>query len=351
MMVRPKTAIPYKLYVSENDYSYFYETTIKEFKEQLLAIPLGDTLKGPILVDTRRLYGHIEFTRAIDYGWIVTLRKDFEGIANLFMSYENRQIFLKTVGLDQSGKVVQTILNGSMMDRIREKGGVLIEVKILEDHITERCQTANQISRMYKEQLLSELERMFNSGLFADFTLIVLGEKVQAHKNILAASSKYFAALFKSEMIESLTDCLVVNDSKPSTIRATLQYIYTGQVTKPDFRRLGLENYEDVDFYSDLLIAADKYQLDDLKSFCEGLLCDLVNEKSLDNLVLLTSRLNLDKLRKSIAKFALGPITRNIASCRNTRNIEEDDEDREDEQHREEREDQEGQEDQEDQEG
>lgn len=247
----------------------------------------------------------MEFTRILDDGWIVTFRNEFEGSANIHI--KNVVTHVNTSGLDQSGKVTRTILTSQKIKNLRPSSDEYLEVKILDDRIAERCQTANQISSMYKENLLGEPEEVLNSGLFADFTLIVSGEELPAHKIILASSSKYFKALFYSQMIESQIDRLEVNDSKPSTIRALLEYIYTGQIRKPDFIKLGLENYKDVDFYTDLLIAADKYQHDDLKLFGERQICQLVNEKSLDELMIVASRLDLEKLRKNIANFILRP--------------------------------------------
>ncbi|KAG8181914.1 hypothetical protein JTE90_012470 [Oedothorax gibbosus] len=111
------------------------------------------------------------------------------------------------------------------------------------------------------DTLLFDLQHLYNSKMFSDFTLRVGDEEFKAHKNILCARSSVFNTMLNCEMEEKLTNCVKITDFDPPTVRKMLNYIYCGQVED-------LTPEVALQLYS----AAEKYNLQDLKDICDGYL-------------------------------------------------------------------------------
>ena len=105
-----------------------------------------------------------------------------------------------------------------------------------------------------REDYLKLLETSQNS----DVTFIVNGEKIKAHKTILAARSDYFRNMFDADMRENLSNEVEITDADPAVFRALLEHVYAG-IDPP------------VEIALDVLVIADKYGLEHLKRLCEGL--------------------------------------------------------------------------------
>lgn len=94
---------------------------------------------------------------------------------------------------------------------------------------------------------------MLNDELFADINLKTRdGKMLKAHKSILASRSPMFFDLFKSEM-QSVSNLEITDSEK--TMKEILRYIYCEKVNLDEVTR-------------DLILAAHKYQLEDLKELC-----------------------------------------------------------------------------------
>jgi speckle-type POZ protein len=90
---------------------------------------------------------------------------------------------------------------------------------------------------------------------YADFVFKVENEKIAAHKNILAARSPVFDAMFQHNMLENRTNEAEIKDVTPAAFKALLQFIYTGHC------KVG-------NLAEELLIAANKYDIQELKQIC-----------------------------------------------------------------------------------
>jgi len=94
----------------------------------------------------------------------------------------------------------------------------------------------------------------------SDVTLQVGDEAFPAHKAILSARSQVFASMFDHDMIEQQSNVVEIDDMEPLVMRHFLHFVYTGE--------LGASL--DVQLAKDLFIAADKYQVQQLKTYCEA---------------------------------------------------------------------------------
>jgi speckle-type POZ protein len=136
--------------------------------------------------------------------------------------------------------------------------------------------------------ILRQLEESFEKMLFSDFTFIVRGQKFAAHKNILSMRSPVFAAMFQHPTKEMLSGNVEVEDINPDVFQELLRYLYTGltrstalDVTAPE-----------------LLAAADKYLLEDLKTRCETHLIRQMSSQNCLNMLTLTAHHPAEHLKK-----------------------------------------------------
>lgn len=111
---------------------------------------------------------------------------------------------------------------------------------------------------MYSDQILSLLE----TGSFSDVVLTDGKSKnIRAHRNILCARSVLFRAMFKHNMQESKDGIVYITDIDFSVLQEMVRYMYSGVLRSID-----------VTLTHDLFVAADKYNLQELKVMCTNLM-------------------------------------------------------------------------------
>jgi speckle-type POZ protein len=99
--------------------------------------------------------------------------------------------------------------------------------------------------------------KFFNSKELSDYTCVSSdGFSIPVHSVILAGQSPVLNALFTSKMKESQTKTIYISDIDATVLREMLRFVYTGRV----------ENLEAN--ASSLIMAADKYDMKDLKNLC-----------------------------------------------------------------------------------
>ena len=98
------------------------------------------------------------------------------------------------------------------------------------------------------------------------------GESVGSHVNILSSRSPVFAAMFTHDMKETITRQVKIEDIQPDIFKQLLYYMYAGQLEK----RMGRKSAKL------LYVAADKYDIEDLKNEC---VCHLTTSIHLYNVL------------------------------------------------------------------
>lgn len=111
--------------------------------------------------------------------------------------------------------------------------------------------------------------KLHQDNEFADVTLNVNGRELKAHKCMLAIRSPVFHRMFSTDMLESKTNIVNIDDISQDVFVQLLKYIYTGTA--------------DVSKYAtELFLAAEKYLIDDLKEECKEI---INNHISIDNCI------------------------------------------------------------------
>ncbi|XP_046455347.1 speckle-type POZ protein B-like [Daphnia pulex] len=128
------------------------------------------------------------------------------------------------------------------------------------------------------DQLVAQLEELYDNMKFSDITVNVRGRRFQAHKNILATRSTVFAAMFEHPTKENLTHQVEIKDVDPAVFGEILRYIYTGRLSESTMRKMS----------AGILAAADKYLLEQLKMECETQLIHRMSAENCLELLLIT---------------------------------------------------------------
>ena len=111
--------------------------------------------------------------------------------------------------------------------------------------------------------LLRQLGEAFNHQAHCDVLFQLGTETIGAHVAVLTARSPVFAAMFQHDMQETKTRRVHISDIDPPVFKQLLHYLYAGKA--PELR-------VDNELAQPLLLAADKYDVSDLRDECQSLL-------------------------------------------------------------------------------
>ena len=156
-----------------------------------------------------------------------------------------------------------------------------------------------------KNKVVEDPGRVFFDKEFTDIKIQCEGQSFDCHMVILAARSPVFKAMFQSDMKETQTQKVTIDDFKAEVVGEMLNFIYTGNVSSQDAI---------LDIASELLKVADKYQLDLLKNICEESLCSTLKVINCVEYLVLGDMYNAVKLKK----IAMRLVVQNADSISNT---------------------------------
>ena len=132
---------------------------------------------------------------------------------------------------------------------------------------------------------------LLSSGESSDVTLVIGRKELKAHKFVLSTRSPVFKTMFQVDMKEKLTNRVKIEDVELPVFQEMLTFMYTGK--SPNLKSMT----------SELLFAADKYQLDRLKLMCEEELCSKLNATNASQTLELADRHNATQLKEFCRDF------------------------------------------------
>lgn len=140
---------------------------------------------------------------------------------------------------------------------------VMLEQDMIEDEEEVlKKETSNRL------QEFDTFEKLFSNKAFSDVTITAKGKNFKLHKCILSTRSSVFEAMFRNDMKERNQNTVEIKDIKYKILQELFRYMYTGTVN----------NIEKI--VDELLIAADKYNVEGLKSLCEDIVCNELDENN-----------------------------------------------------------------------
>ena len=117
--------------------------------------------------------------------------------------------------------------------------------------------------------LISRLKDLYLAEQNVDVTLICGdGEKIRAHSAVLMAMSPVFRVMFSGDFREKITGVCIILDFEGTIIRHLVNYMY------------GIDNLLTLHEVLEVLVAADKYDVTELKSDCIDCLLFNVNRRT-----------------------------------------------------------------------
>lgn len=125
--------------------------------------------------------------------------------------------------------------------------------------------------------LSTSFETMYNNEKYSDYTLITAdGEPIPVHKNILASRSQVFATMMENkEFIEGKEKKALIDDIDSKALREFLRFLYCGRVNEIETVAV------------DLIYAAEKYGLKDLKPLCvQSMIKSISCDNAIETLIL-----------------------------------------------------------------
>lgn len=136
-----------------------------------------------------------------------------------------------------------------------------------------------------------DFENLLETGNFSDVKLLVGSKEFLAHKCILSTRSRVFSAMFTHEMTEQIANTVNIPDIEPEVMQEVLRFIYVGKV----------KNLETL--ACDILAAADKYEIQGLKTVCEEVIIDCLDVDNVAAILHLVDRYDIEKLKASALEF------------------------------------------------
>jgi speckle-type POZ protein len=157
----------------------------------------------------------------------------------------------------------------------------------------------------------SNMRRHFNKLLETkvgtDVTFMVDGETFVAHRCVLAARSAVFMAELFGSMEEGMTDNVIqIKDMESSIFKALLRFIYTDSWPKMEEVPSSMEvegDVQEITWLQQLLVAADRYDLQRLKSMCEEQLAGHIGLCSVTTILTLAQQQHCSELKEACLEF------------------------------------------------
>ncbi|XP_014227850.1 speckle-type POZ protein B-like [Trichogramma pretiosum] len=118
------------------------------------------------------------------------------------------------------------------------------------------------------------------------------GKEIPAHRVVLATASPVFKAMFTHDMKENQNKLVEMTDVSHEVAVEMLHYIYTGSVANSK-----------TSLTINLLAAAEKYQLEELKNKCEQQLSSILSIENALEMLKISDTYNADYLKKSAVDF------------------------------------------------
>lgn len=142
-------------------------------------------------------------------------------------------------------------------DLTRNSSNLIIYCEVT--YLNNECDNISNVSLSYHHQRLSkDFGSLLERSRFSDVMLCTSdGKEFPSHKAILSARSSVFDAMFRHEQLqENMENRVCIDDISSQVLEALLNYIYCGDTSSVD------------QFSAELLIAADKYDIQSLINLC-----------------------------------------------------------------------------------
>lgn len=152
-------------------------------------------------------------------------------------------------------------------------------LKVFFTYHTHDKMSSNIIHTIFQSHKSLNIKNINNNVVLdnSTITFIIGDRRLYADKTLLCQKSSVFEAMFNSQMMESITNEVHITDIRYDIFKLLLSHI----------RFHILPNFvsNDTEILSELLIAADKYDINSLKYLCESELTTFINSENYTELL------------------------------------------------------------------
>jgi hypothetical protein len=138
---------------------------------------------------------------------------------------------------------------------------------------------------------ISLTKELFQTGKFSDIKIKVSLKEFNVHRCILSLASEVFERMFLSDMIETRSNIIEINDISDDICEEMLRFIYCNEIKHLDINAL------------DLLYAADKYAIENLKTLCIQSLIDTFTFETAAEMLIRANIYNSKLLKDNLLLF------------------------------------------------
>nr|XP_051211782.1 BTB/POZ and MATH domain-containing protein 2-like [Lolium perenne] len=154
---------------------------------------------------------------------------------------------------------------------------------------------------MPSSDLSDNFGKLLETAEEADVTFDVQGKLFPAHRIVLATRSPVFKAELYGPMRDQRTQNVIVQDMQPAVFRALLRFIYTDSLPSMD----DLDGDESKEMVKHLLVAADRYAMERMKTECESILCTSLDVETVATMLALADQHHCSKLKEACVEFIM----------------------------------------------
>lgn len=163
--------------------------------------------------------------------------------------------------------------------------------------------------------ICQHLSHLLQTKVGTDVAFEVGDETFAAHRCVLAARSTVFKAMLFGPMEEGRTvSAIHISDMETQVFRALLKFIYTDSLPKAEIGAMGEEESEgdegevkQVTWHQQLLVAADRYDLQRLKLMCEEKLYEHMNVRTVATILATAEQHHRRWLKEACLDFLKSP--------------------------------------------
>ena len=151
------------------------------------------------------------------------------------------------------------------------------------------------LSLRYESPILEipQPSKLFNTEKLSDIKIKCNDRVIPAHRFILYEQSDVFARMLDAQMEEATTNEVIIDEIEGNVIFEMVRYIYTGSLEDDNLHVIVL----------DLLVAAEKYQLLNLKSRCIKACSKYMEKATVIQMLVLADRLGEQILMENCISY------------------------------------------------
>ncbi|KAM3299537.1 hypothetical protein ACQJBY_040830 [Aegilops geniculata] len=179
------------------------------------------------------------------------------------------------------------------------------DVIVIEDDGAKGTSTTSPFVTVPPSDMQQHFTDLLTANEGTDVKFKVGGQTFAAHRSVLAARSRVFKAQFFGPMKEgtATTSAIHIEHMEPRVFRAMLAFIYSD--SEPETEK---EDGEELMWqWPQLLVAADRYDLQRLKLMCEAKICGFIGVNTTTTILELAENHHCDGLRKACYNFLGAP--------------------------------------------